>query len=85
MIIAITGTPGTGKTSLAKLLKARGFLVLSDKFFYEKKFPSLVLEYDKELDTKIIDIEKWSKIIKKLKRTSKVLFFWIVICLTYWM
>ena len=75
MIIAITGTPGTGKTSLAKLLKAKGFLVLSDKFFYEKKFPSLVLEYDDVLDTRIIDIEKWNKIIKKLKKNFKDIIF----------
>ena len=74
MIVAITGTPGTGKSSLAKLLKVKGFLVLDDKFFYEKRFPSLVIKEDKELQTKIIDTDKFNEIIKKLKNFKGLLF-----------
>jgi len=74
MIIAITGTPGTGKTLLVKLLKQKSFFVFSDKLFYEKLRKDLVLEYDKKLQTKIIDIEKWNKIIKKLKKINKTIF-----------
>jgi adenylate kinase len=76
MIISITGTPGTGKSTLAKLLKAKGFFVLDDKLFYEKLRKDLVIEYDEELKTKIIDIEKWNLLIKKIKKyfKDKVLF-----------
>ncbi|MEO2154609.1 MAG: AAA family ATPase [Nanoarchaeota archaeon] len=74
MLIAITGTPGTGKSSLSKLLKKKGFIVLEDKFFYLKKFPNLILEEDKELKTKIVDIEALTKIIKPFKKSNKVYF-----------
>jgi adenylate kinase len=68
MIIAITGTPGTGKSTLAKLLKAKGFFVLSDKDFYKKLRKDLVIYYDKKLETNIIDIERWDKLVKKMKK-----------------
>jgi adenylate kinase len=69
MLIAITGTPGTGKSSLARLLRKKGFLVLNDKFFI-KKF-NLTLYYDKERETKVIDIDKLKKIIKIFKKNIR--------------
>ncbi len=76
MFIAITGVPGSGKTVLSVLLKARGFIVLSDKFFYEKLRKDLVLEEDKTLETKIIDINKWNLLLNKVKYIwkGKILF-----------
>jgi adenylate kinase len=74
VLVAITGTPGTGKSSLSKLLKKKGFVVLEDKFFYLKKFPNLVLEEDKELETKIIDIEALTKIVEPFKKSNKIYF-----------
>jgi len=73
MLISITGTPGTGKSSLAKLLRKRGFLVLDNKFFI-KRF-NITLYYDKERETKVIDTEKLKKIIKLLKKRIKRLCF----------
>jgi len=76
MLVAITGTPGTGKSTLAKLLKAKGCFVLDDKFFYKKLRKDLIIEYDEELQTYIIDIEKWNILIKKVKKyfENKILF-----------
>jgi len=73
MLISITGTPGTGKSSLAKLLKKKGFLVLDDNYFI-KKF-NLTLYYDKERETKVIDTKKLEKIISILKKKIKKVWF----------
>ncbi len=55
MMTALTGTPGTGKSTIASILKARGMEVLSQK---ETMGPYL-LEHDTERDTDIIDDEAW--------------------------
>lgn len=55
MMIALTGTPGTGKTTIAALLSARGIAVVSQK---ETMVP-YILEHDAERDTDIIDEEAW--------------------------
>ncbi len=55
MIIAITGTPATGKTTLAgKLRKELGYPVLDLNDLIEE-YKDVVLEYDTERETKIID------------------------------
>ena len=55
MMTALTGTPGTGKTTIASTLTARGMQVVSQK---ETMIPYL-LEHDTERDTDIIDDEAW--------------------------
>ncbi|MHA1764883.1 MAG: adenylate kinase family protein [Promethearchaeota archaeon] len=55
-IYFLSGTPGTGKTSAAKLLTEKGFFVISIGDIVIQK--NLFLSEDKERDTKIIDIEK---------------------------
>jgi len=55
MMTALTGTPGTGKSTIATILKARGMDILSQK---ETMEPYL-LEHDPERDTDIIDEEAW--------------------------
>ena len=55
MMTALTGTPGTGKSTIASILKARGMQVISQK---ETMTPYL-LEHDTERDTDIIDDEAW--------------------------
>jgi len=63
MIIAITGTPGTGKTSISKLLEKKGFTVVDlNKIAVEKNF---VLGYDKNRDSKIVDVVKLDRYVKK--------------------
>ena len=55
MMTALTGTPGTGKTTIAEHLTARGQTVVSQK---ETMVP-YILEHDAERDTDIIDEEAW--------------------------
>jgi len=55
MMTALTGTPGTGKSTIASILKARGMQVISQK---ETMTPYL-LEHDTERDTDIIDEDAW--------------------------
>lgn len=63
MIIALTGTPGTGKTSISKILQKKGFEVVDlNKIACEKDF---LIGTDKKRDSKIVDIDKISKYIKK--------------------
>jgi len=56
MMIALTGTPGTGKTTIASLLRARGMQVISQK----DTMAPYVIEHDLERDTDIIDDEAWA-------------------------
>jgi len=55
MMYGITGTPGTGKSSVAEELASRGYRVvhLSDTM------SRFVLEKDEERDTLVIDEEEW--------------------------
>lgn len=53
----ITGTPGTGKSAIAKELTARGFPVLH----LTDTVTPFVLEADSGRDTLIIDEERWAE------------------------
>jgi adenylate kinase len=57
MMFGITGTPGTGKSSLAELLESRGFAVLH----LSTTVSPYVLEQDNERDTVVIDEERWER------------------------
>ncbi|MFW5852888.1 MAG: AAA family ATPase [Nanoarchaeota archaeon] len=63
MIIAITGTPGTGKTTLAKEISEKTSIPIIDidRFLDDKT----VLKYDQERETKIVDEEKLAKIVER--------------------
>ena len=65
MIIAVTGTPGTGKTTLAKkIAKFKGFTYLDVcELIHEKK---LTEKYDEERECDVVDMEKLAKEIKTL-------------------
>ncbi len=55
VLIALTGTPGTGKSSVAVVLEARGYYVLSlDRFAEERK---LIAGFDAARGTKEVDVE----------------------------
>jgi adenylate kinase len=59
MIIALTGTPGTGKTSIAEVLKSKGFEVVDlNKEACENNF---ILGKDTTRESNIIDIDKFNK------------------------
>lgn len=63
MIIALTGTPGTGKTSISKVLQEKGFEVVDlNRIACEKDF---LIGTDKKRDSKIVDIDKINRYIEK--------------------
>lgn len=70
MILAITGTPATGKTKTAKALARRikWKLVRPDDIAKRKK---LYLGYDKERKAWIVDLKKLKKEIKKEENKNK--------------
>ena len=64
MIIAVTGVPGTGKTTVAKLLsKKMGFSYVDLNKLAQDK--NLYAGYDKKRKCKIVDIKKIDNEIKK--------------------
>ena len=73
-VIAVSGTPGTGKTALSKkLAKKLNFYYFDVNSFIQKN--KLYEGLDKKRRTKIVDIVKLNKIliteIKKLKNAGK--------------
>jgi adenylate kinase len=56
MMCGITGTPGTGKTSVANELERQGFPVLH----LSDTISGYVIKKDQERDTLIIDEERWA-------------------------
>jgi len=72
MIISLTGTPGTGKTSVARVLKSKGFEVIDlNKEANENNF---LLGKDHIRDSYIVDIEKFNKYIYKKYRDEEIIF-----------
>ena len=68
MRIGITGTPGTGKTTIAKILSENHdlFLISLTEFVKENK---LWAEFDEERETYVIDEERvYAKIIEVLEQ-----------------
>ena len=57
MLIGITGTPGTGKTSVAEALRRRGIDVLDLK----TTVGPFVIEHDSEMGADVVDVEAWAK------------------------
>lgn len=72
MIIIVTGTPGTGKTTLAKkIAKEKRYTYLDvNKVIDEKKLSS---GFDKRMDCKIIDTKKLNKELIKIIKDNKKL------------
>ncbi|HEC95386.1 MAG TPA: dephospho-CoA kinase [Thermoplasmatales archaeon] len=62
MIVALTGTPGTGKTTVASFLKRRGYKVVELNSLAKEK--GFVQGYDAERDCSIIDLEKLETYLK---------------------
>ena len=63
MIIALTGTPGTGKSSVSKILQKNGVETVDlNKVVVDKDF---LIAYDEIRDSKIADVDKLNDYIKK--------------------
>ena len=72
MIIALTGTPGTGKTSASKILEENNFEVVDlNKIAIEKGFS---VGTDRNRDSKIIDIERLNNYIKENYSKKDIVF-----------
>ena len=57
MMWGITGTPGTGKSSVARELEKRGFRVVHVHDTVE----GYVVGDDPERDTRVVDVERWAE------------------------
>jgi len=70
MRVIVTGSAGTGKTTVAKALAKKFKLKYMDvnKIIKENK---LVEGYDKELDTKLVDVNKLVKVLIKIIKRNK--------------
>lgn len=67
MIIALTGTPGTGKSTVSKLLRKEGFTVLAlNELAASEK---LLLDYDSARQTHEVDIEGLDNYLNKYLKT----------------
>ena len=63
MKIALTGTPGVGKTKVADVLEKMGYEVVR----VEEIVDEFVIGYDEERQSKIIDEEELDEYVKKIK------------------
>ena len=72
MIVALTGTPGTGKTSVSEILQKKSFKVIDlNKVACEKGF---IIEHDEERDSEIVDIEKFNEYVDKNYILEEIVF-----------
>jgi adenylate kinase len=63
LAIALTGTPGTGKTAVSKKLKEEGYKILHlTEFIQERDVPS---EYDSDRDCLVVDMTALEKTVYK--------------------
>jgi adenylate kinase len=74
-VIIVSGTPGTGKTTISKkIAKEKGYLYVdvNEIINIHNKEYKIISGYDKKRDTKIIDVKKLNKVlvmqIKKYKQ-----------------
>lgn len=65
MLIAVTGTPGTGKTELGKKLKESGRNVIFLNEFIKEN--GLLGEYDEEADSYDVDTDELNQVLEKYR------------------
>ena len=72
MIIALTGTPGTGKTSVSKILQKKGFGIIDlNRVACEKGF---LIGRDEKRDSNIVDIERLNEFVKNNFSGAEIIF-----------
>ncbi len=72
MIVALSGTPGTGKTSISNLLHKKGYEIVNLNEIAIKK--GFIEGIDKKRNSKILDIEKLNEYISKKHVTEDLVF-----------
>lgn len=73
MFVALTGTPGTGKSTVAKLLQQRGYTVLDLHHIAVEQ--QCITGVDPQRQSQIIDTEKVDAFIKKTYSPQQTLCF----------
>jgi adenylate kinase len=73
MRVALTGTPGTGKTSVATALETQGYIVIP-LFTYAKE-NHCIAGIDRKRGSQLIDIEKLDNAIQKNISFDPLVFF----------
>lgn len=68
MKVAITGTPGTGKTSVSRFLAEKGYEVRS----FDELAEDFVVGYDDERECKIVDTEGMDKVFGNINEDGVV-------------
>lgn len=63
MLIALTGTPGTGKTSISKILRSKGYKTVGLNSIAESK--KFFIGYDNLRESKILDIDSLNTYLKE--------------------
>jgi adenylate kinase len=72
MIIALSGTPGVGKTSVSALLEKHGYIVVRlNEIALEHKF---IKGFDKKRNSKVLDLEKINEFIEKTYTKENLIF-----------
>jgi adenylate kinase len=73
MRVALSGTPGTGKTSVATALKKQGYTIVPLHTYAKENH--CIAGIDKKRDSQLIDIEKLNTVIQKNFTTESLVFF----------
>lgn len=68
-VIALTGTPGTGKTGVSRMMKKNGFAVIELNSEIRKR--KLYSAYDRKRKTYVADFGKIEKFLKKELKQEK--------------
>jgi len=72
MIIALTGTPGTGKTSVSNILQENDFEVVDlNKIAISNNF---LIGEDEERDSKIVDVDTSNEYINEIYKEKDIVF-----------
>lgn len=69
MLIAISGTPGTGKTAVAKILVREMNARIITTNYLARKY-KIKMSFDRKRETKIVDVKKLSRAAKEEAATS---------------
>jgi adenylate kinase len=73
MRVALTGTPGTGKSAVATLLQKKGYTIV--RLHELAKQNGCINGIDKKRNSQLIDMDKLHKYIKKNFTTNDLVFF----------
>lgn len=73
MIISLTGTPGTGKTTVAAALREKGYEVIDLNAHIQEN--NLLEKFDKKRDTHNVDVGKLNRSLEKYRDCENKVFF----------